>query len=56
MVANASIKRVLSVVVQRIGHLVNVQHFRRLLAAYREIGVAALAHGNRDKSLANGWR
>ncbi len=56
MVANASIKRVLSVVVQQIGHLIHVQHFRRLLAADREIGVAALAHANRDKSLANGWR
>jgi len=49
-----SIKRLLSVVVQRIGHLVHVRHFRRLVAAYRERGTAALAHGNRDKSLANG--
>jgi hypothetical protein len=56
MVANASIKRVLSVVVQRIGHLVHVRHFRRLVAAYQKRGVAALAHGNRVKSPAKGLR
>jgi hypothetical protein len=49
-----SIRCVLSVVVQRIGHLLSVRHFRRLAAAYRGRGVVALAHGNRDKSLANG--
>jgi len=93
-----SIQRVLSVVVQRIGQVVNVQrkchlmktkliltmkeqhklkmvidyetkkiiartvadlpgisvcHFLRLVAAYRERGVAALAHGNCGKSPAN---
>ena len=56
MVANASIKHVLSVVVQQIGHLVSVRHFRRLAAAYRERGVVALAHGNRVKSPVKGWR
>ena len=40
---------------QRAAELLGItkRHFRRLVAAYRKRGVAALAHGNRGRTPAN---